>query len=227
MENMKEKRKSSVINNPAGLKYSHCEHEQAMDCHTLTKNFVKLEQKSVKKFNPVLGQSKLVQAPGLEIVPHSKMMETYYDMLLTQKRPFNRTKGQIVTTLETALKPCQQMRQIVPSARLISPGPLGKSDRQIKTSKAPGRSISEAPHSILGVKTQNYSVIKSELSKQLSKKRSLAKSNLNKESQKSELLSPSFIAEQKALLEALGDTPSPSKLHESSKVLRQDIDSKM
>ena len=84
-ENMKEKRKNSVIKNPAGLKYSHCEHDSAMagNQQAYNENMIKLEQRSVKKFNPVLGQSSLVQAPGFEVVPHSKMMETYYDMLVT------------------------------------------------------------------------------------------------------------------------------------------------
>ena len=43
IENMKEKRKNSMINNPSGLKYSHCEHEQAMDGQSHLQNIVKLE----------------------------------------------------------------------------------------------------------------------------------------------------------------------------------------
>ena len=84
-ENMKEKRKNSVIKNPAGLKYSHTEHDSAMagNQQAFNENIIKLEQRSVKKFNPVLGQSSLVQAPGFEVVTHSQMMETYYDMLVT------------------------------------------------------------------------------------------------------------------------------------------------
>ena len=83
-------------------------------------NTVRLQQKAFKKFDPVLGASKEVSSPGIEIVPHSKLIEAYYDMLLTQKRPFNRVKGTIVTPLVTAVKPCQQMRHAVPASKLSS-----------------------------------------------------------------------------------------------------------
>ena len=44
-ENMKEKRKNSVIKNPAGLKYSHCEHDPAMAGNQMAykENMIKLE----------------------------------------------------------------------------------------------------------------------------------------------------------------------------------------
>ena len=94
------------------------------------------------------------------------MMETYYDMLLTQKRPFNRTKGQIVTPLVTGVKPCQKMRQTVPNSRIGSTSPKA-SDRQIKTSLATGRSTSEVPNSILGSKTLNLTFLRTDLVNQV------------------------------------------------------------
>ena len=93
-------------------------------------------------------------------------METYYDMLLTQKRPFNRTKGQIVTPLVTGVKPCQKMRQTVPNSRIGSTSPKD-SDRQIKTSLATGRSTSEVPNSILGSKTLNLTFLRTDLVNQV------------------------------------------------------------
>ena len=32
-----------------------------------------------------------------QLVPESKSMQTYYDMLITQKKPFNLRKGNLVT----------------------------------------------------------------------------------------------------------------------------------
>ena len=98
---MLERRKKSVITNSSSLKMSHCEHDPCMvgNQNSIDNNTVRLSQKSVQSFNPVIGQRKEFQPPPKEVLPHSKMLDTYYDMLLTNKKPFNRTKGTIVTPL--------------------------------------------------------------------------------------------------------------------------------
>ena len=52
-----------------------------------------------------MGKNKSFKPPAKEVIPHSKMLDAYYDMLLTQKRPFHRTKGSIVTPLVIGVKP--------------------------------------------------------------------------------------------------------------------------
>lgn len=78
----------------------------ASDEKAFNSNIVRLPQKTLKKFDTITGEKKEVKQPAIDILPRSKMLDTYYDMLTTQKRPFNRTKGAIVTPLVIGVQPC-------------------------------------------------------------------------------------------------------------------------
>ena len=116
------------------------------------------------------------------------MLDTYYDMLTTQKRPFNRTKGAIVTPLVIGVQPCQKMCQVVPTSKLSTKSLKADDQRVAKSSSMSPRSISEIPG--LGKKSNMKveTALNKTMSKDVSNLKSLAKTSiLNKESMRSDL----------------------------------------
>ena len=150
-------------------------------------------------------------------------------MLLTQKRPFNRVKGTIVTPLVTAVKPCQQMRQAVPPSKLSST--QLSAERQAKTSIASPRSSSEVAGKASTMQVGSKLLInESTLSKEVARKASLAKTSiLAKDSVRSDLADLEVSMSDMKI--PIGP-PSPAssfieshrKLQESSRLLQDAID---
>ena len=60
--------------------------------------------------------------PKTQAIPASQSLQTYYDMLISQKKPFNLRKGSLVTadSIKRMELP-QQLRCIVPSDYQVNP----------------------------------------------------------------------------------------------------------
>ena len=90
------KQNASPVQNSSGLKYSLQEYASNVDEEK--RGSFKLRQKPQPRKDVVTGNVTVDSKPGkLSIEPQSKSMQTYYDMLVTQKKPFNLRKGSLVT----------------------------------------------------------------------------------------------------------------------------------
>ena len=92
----KAKKKNNMpVKNSSALKYALQEYAPSIE--TEKQNTLKLRKKVQMRYNTITGE--ITKDSGkFPIAPESKTMQMYYDMLVSQKKPFNLRKGCLVTT---------------------------------------------------------------------------------------------------------------------------------
>ena len=95
-QKVRRKQERSSINNSPSLKFSLQEYAPSIEAEK--KNLVKVRRKSDVRTDLISGVvTRDAKAGKMFLEPQSNTMQTYYDMLITQKKPFNLRKGSLVT----------------------------------------------------------------------------------------------------------------------------------
>ena len=122
---VKKRRGMSQIRNAPSLKFSLCEHDNAVHRKASSKdNFTKIRIKQQDKHPDIISgvDRDLSRMKKVAIVSASKMKETYYDMLINQPKAFNRKKGSLVTPdALNRLNLHQKFRCLVPTDFQVNP----------------------------------------------------------------------------------------------------------
>ena len=90
------KQNASPINS-ASLKFALQEHAPGVEAER--SHAIKLKQKATLRKDTITGEvSKSPPGAKIEIAPTSQATQAYYNMLVTQQKPFNLRKGNLVTS---------------------------------------------------------------------------------------------------------------------------------